>query len=162
MIKRIHALCPWGKSSSVSLMWAGETCYMSSSNRGRVMNRKTIHVSWPDTCYLERSSLPNCSGPAKIFLYQIIFYLYYYKKSKDVESRRKAMAGDQATAFVKEDMGWKQRILQKSPGPFLLSFDCYYHIHDWPFSCFMEEASWNSWNLLCFHRSYDDFRNTVW
>lgn len=72
VIKRIHA-CVLGKVIFSFLMWAGETCYMSSSNRGRVMNRKTIHMSWLDMCYSVRSSLPNCSGPAKIFLYQIIF-----------------------------------------------------------------------------------------
>jgi hypothetical protein len=32
----------------------------------------------------------------------------------------------------------------------LLSFDCHFLIHVWSFSCFMDQASWISWNLFSF------------
>ena len=49
------------------------------------------------------------------------------------------------------ECGMKAEKTTKVSGPFpLLSFDCYCLFHVWSFSYFMKQASWNSWNLLCF------------
>ena len=47
------------------------------------------------------------------------------------------------------DQGWYHIAEVSRPFPWL-SFDCYYLIHVWSLSCFMDQASWNSWNLLSF------------
>ena len=44
----------------------------------------------------------------------------------------------------------KQEIMKVSKPFPLLYFDYYYLIHVWSFSCFMGQASWNSWILLSF------------
>ena len=47
------------------------------------------------------------------------------------------------------EQGWYNITKVSRPFP-LLSFDCHFLIHAWSFSCFMDQVSWNSWNLLSF------------
>ena len=47
------------------------------------------------------------------------------------------------------DQDWYNTAKVSRPFP-LSFFDCYYLIHVWSLSCFMDQASWNSWNSLSF------------
>ena len=69
-----------------------------------------------------------------------------------MEPQRRAKAGRASNSPCVVGCGIKaDTALLKSPGPFpCLFFDCYYLIHVWSLPCFMDQASWNSWNLLSF------------
>ena len=114
------------------------------------MNR---FVHFPSECFnLKKDCLPSYFGQAKVFLHQIMFipvFLRVIKKCRTTEEGNCKESKKQPLWGSLWGQGWYNIMKVSRPFP-LLSFDWYYLIHVWSFSCFMDQASWNSWNLLSF------------
>ena len=103
-----------------------------------------IPVSWPDLSIFHRNVLiwkkfsTNLLWPSKNISLSNNVYSHIIRSNQKMSNHWEGQ------------LKGKQEIMKMSKPFPLLYFDYYYLIYVWSFSCFMGQASWNSWILLYF------------
>ena len=154
-----HMLVSRHKSSAVSSSEQGKHVHEFLEQMMSYEQKDFTHVSWPDLSIFYHKVLiwkkfSTCMlWPSKnISLSNNVYFCIIESNPKILNHRGGQLPGKQETQSLWVSLweqGWYNITKVSRPFP-LLSFDCHFLIHVWSFSCFMDQASWNSWNLLYF------------